>query len=312
MVDFMSTFNSDESLRGITTFVVAANSASFTEASEKLGITKSAVGKSIARLEERLGTKLFHRSTRKLSLTGDGEAYLTSCTTALEILDSAENSLSRRNDNPSGVIRIDMPAFFGRHLMLPILTDFSRRYPEIRFEMSFNDRLVDPVEEGLDLVLRFSDLKSTNELKSRCLSEQSLYLCATPAYLEQYGTPTHINELAHHHCIMGYRSRAPLPWKLTDEQGNTVQYISGKPHQIGDGDALLKACLGHMGIVQLPECMVREHIDHGQLIPLLPDNMPAPVALHILWPCSKHLVPKVRLLVDELVQKAQQGDWGLR
>ncbi len=306
----MSTFNSDESLRGITNFVVAANSSSFTEASEKLGITKSAVGKSIARLEERLGTKLFHRSTRKLSLTGDGEAYLTSCTTALEILDSAENSLSRRQNNPSGVIRIDMPAFFGRHLMMPILTDFSKQYPEIRFEMSFNDRMVDPVEEGLDLVLRFSELKSTNELKSRCLSDQYLYLCATPMYLEQYGTPTHIDELANHHCIMGYRSRAPLSWKLKNEEGKTIQYISDKPHQIGDGDALLKACLGNMGIVQLPESMVRKHIDTGRLVPILINNMPEPVALHILWPCTKHLVPKVRLLVDELAQKAREGYFG--
>ncbi len=310
MVNLMSTFNSDESLRGITNFVVAANSSSFTEASEKLGITKSAVGKSIARLEERLGTKLFHRSTRKLSLTGDGEAYLISCTTALEILDSAENSLSRRQDNPSGVIRIDMPAFFGRHLMMPILANFSKRYPEIRFEMSFNDRLVDPVEEGLDLVLRFSELKSTNELKSRCLSDQHLYLCATPEYLEQYGTPTHIDELANHHCIMGYRSRAPLAWKLKNEEGKTIQYISDKRHQIGDGDALLKACLGNMGIVQLPESMVREHIDSGCLVPILIESSPDPVVLHILWPCSKHLVPKVRLLVDEFAQKAREGYFG--
>ncbi|QYJ73222.1 LysR family transcriptional regulator [Shewanella sp. FJAT-51649] len=303
----MSTLNSDESFRGITTFVVAANSCSFTEASEKLGITKSAVGKSIARLEERLGTKLFHRSTRKLSLTGDGEAYLSSCTTALEILDSAENSLSRRKDNPSGVIRIDMPAFFGRHLMMPILTDFSKQYPDIRFEMSFNDRLVDPVEEGLDLVLRFSELKSTNELKSRCLSDQNLYLCATPTYFKQHGTPIHLDDLTNHNCIMGYRCRAPLAWKLKDKEGKTIQYVSDKPHQIGDGDALLKACLGHMGIVQLPESMVREHIDTGALIPILLENMPQPVALHILWPCTKHLVPKVRLLVDVLIQKAREG-----
>ncbi|QZO14283.1 LysR family transcriptional regulator [Pseudoalteromonas piscicida] len=302
----MSTFNSDESLRGITNFVVAANSSSFTEASEKLGITKSAVGKSIAKLEERLGTKLFHRSTRKLSLTGDGEAYLTSCTTALEILDSAENSLSGRQDIPSGVIRIDMPAFFGRHLMMPILTDFSKRYPEIRFEMSFNDRMVDPVEEGFDLVLRFSELKSTNELKSRCLSKQQLYLCATPEYLKQYGTPTHIDDLANHHCIMGYRSRAPLAWKLKNEEGEIIQYISDKPHQIGDGDALLGACLGNMGIVQLPESMVKKHIDSGHLVPIISNNLPDPVELHILWPCTKHLVPKIRLLVDELVQKARE------
>ena len=305
----MSTFNSDESLRGITTFVVAANSASFTEASEKLGITKSAVGKSIARLEERLGTKLFHRSTRKLSLTSDGEAYFASCTTALEILDSAENSLSRRKESPSGVVRMDMPAFFGRHLMMPILINFSQRYPDIRFELSFNDRLVDPIEEGLDLVLRFSQLKSTNELKSRRLGEQYLYLCASPTYLKRYGTPQELADLNHHICLMGYRCRAPLAWQLKDVDEKIISYLPEKFHQIGDGDALLNACLSGMGIVQLPESMVKDHIENNTLVPVLPKFMPEPIPLHILWPCSKALVPKVRLLVDELVEHAKQGSF---
>ncbi|RCS69165.1 LysR family transcriptional regulator [Vibrio casei] len=303
----MSTFNSDESLRGITTFVIAANSRSFTEASEKLGITKSAVGKSIARLENRLNTKLFHRSTRKLSLTSDGEAYLSSCTTALEILDSAENSLTKRKDNPSGVIRIDMPAFFGRELIVPILTEFSRQYSDIRFEMSFNDNLVDPVLDGLDLVLRFGELKSTNELKSRCLSKQRLYLCATPEYLHQFGTPTSIDDLMKHTCVMGYRTRSPLAWKFNNDEGKSILFSSDKPHQIGNGDALLKVCLSGVGIAQLPESMVKGYMDRCELIPLLIKNIPDPVPLHILWPSTKHLVPRVRLLVDELIKRAEEG-----
>lgn len=167
----MSTELTAESLRGITNFVITAKSSSFTEAAEQLGITKSAVGKSVARLEERLGTRLFHRSTRKLSLTSDGEAYLTSCLSALEILDSAENMLSRRQDNPAGTVRIDMPASFGRNLMMPILLELTARYPALRLALTFNDRLIDPVEEGVDLVLRLGELQSTDELIARRLSQ---------------------------------------------------------------------------------------------------------------------------------------------
>lgn len=191
----MSTGFTAESLRGITTFVTTARSSSFTEAAEQLGITKSAVGKSVARLEERLGTRLFHRSTRKLSLTSDGEAYLTSCLSALEILDSAENTLSRRQDNPAGTVRIDMPASFGRNLMMPVLLEVMNRYPALRLVLTFNDRLIDPVEEGVDLVLRLGELQSTDELIARRLSRQRLMLCASPAYVERHGQPFDVEAL---------------------------------------------------------------------------------------------------------------------
>lgn len=207
----MSTGFTAESLRGITTFVTTARSSSFTEAAEQLGITKSAVGKSVARLEERLGTRLFHRSTRKLSLTSDGEAYLTSCLSALEILDSAENTLSRRQDNPAGTVRIDMPASFGRNLMMPVLLEVMNLYPALRLVLTFNDRLIDPVEEGVDLVLRLGELQSTDELIARRLSRQRLMLCASPAYVERHGQPFDVDALKKHCCIMGYRRGHRLP-----------------------------------------------------------------------------------------------------
>lgn len=306
----MSTFFSPESLRGITNFVITARASSFTEAAEVLGITKSAVGKSIARLEERLGTRLFHRSTRKLSLTTDGEAYLTSCLSALEILDSAENTLSRRKENPAGVVRIDMPASFGRELMMPVLIQLTEKYPDLRLTLTFNDRMIDPVEEGVDLVLRLGELQSTDELIARRLSRQQLFLCASPDYLEKYGTPMEPEALKFHRCIMGYRRGAPLAWRMKPAKGREVRFTSSQAHQISDGDAILRACLGSLGIAQMPEMMVNRYLDSGELVQLLPDYTPSPVELHVLWPRTRHLIPKVRLIVDELLACAAQGYFG--
>lgn len=306
----MSTELAAESLRGITHFVVTAKSSSFTEAAEQLGITKSAVGKSVARLEERLGTRLFHRSTRKLSLTSDGEAYLTSCLSALEILDSAENSLSRRQENPAGTVRIDMPASFGRNLMMPLLLEIMTRYPALRLALTFNDRLIDPVEEGVDLVLRLGELQSTDELIARCLSRQRLMLCASPVYLAQHGTPDSLEALKKHCGIMGYRRGAPLAWRLRAAGERESKFIAAASHQISDGDAMLMACLAGAGIAQFPESMVNSHIDAGNLVAIMADHMPIPVELNVVWPRTRHLIPKVRIIVDELLKKAGEGYFG--
>ena len=309
-VNFMSTGFNAESLRGITNFVTTARSSSFTEAAELLGITKSAVGKSVARLEERLGTRLFHRSTRKLSLTSDGEAYLASCLSALEILDSAENTLSRRQDNPAGTVRIDMPASFGRNLMMPVLLQLITRYPALRLTLTFNDRLIDPLEEGVDLVLRLGELQSTDELIARRLSRQRFMLCASPAYIKRHGQPSDVDALKKHCCIMGYRRGAPLAWRLRPAGEREIKFISGSAHQISDGDAMLQACLAGAGIAQFPESMVNKYIDEGSLIIVMPDHMPVPVELNVVWPRTRHLIPKVRFIVDELLRKACEGYFG--
>lgn len=307
----MSTGFSAESLRGITNFVITAKSRSFTEAADQLGITKSAVGKSVARLEERLGTRLFHRSTRKLSLTSDGEAYLMSCLSALEILDSAEHTLCRRQENPAGSVRIDMPASFGRNLMMPVLLNLAIQYPALQLTLTFNDRLIDPLEEGVDLVLRLGELQSTDELIARRLSRQRLILCAAPSYLDRYGTPVDAESLKEHGCIMGYRRGAPLAWRLKNPTGGRdIRFTSANPHQISDGDAMLMACLAGIGIAQFPEIMVARHLEEGTLLAVMPECSPAPVELNIIWPRTKHLIPKVRLIVNTLLEKAEDGYFG--
>jgi DNA-binding transcriptional LysR family regulator len=135
-------------------------------------------------------------------------------------------------------------------------------------------------------------------------------LCASPAYLERHGLPADIEDLKSHYCIMGYRRGAPLAWRLRKAGEREVKFISATAHQISDGDAMIQACLAGVGIAQFPESMVNSHIAAGSLISLMADHAPLPVELNVIWPRTRHLIPRVRLIVDELLKKAGEGYFG--
>ena len=184
-----------DQLSGVASFVEAARTGSFTAAADRLGITKSAVGKSIARLEDRLGTRLFYRTTRRSSLTLDGETYFASCASALDEIAAAETALDAGRFKPRGRLRIDMPGAFGRGVILPVLIDIAKAEPDLRFAMSFTDRIVDLVEEGIDLAIRVGPLQDSAGLIARKLTEQTLVICGSPGYLEARGIPTSPDDL---------------------------------------------------------------------------------------------------------------------
>ncbi|MFU2317023.1 LysR family transcriptional regulator [Rahnella sp. PCH160] len=194
-----------ESFRSIIHFVTAANVLSFTEAAGQLGISKSAIGKSITLLEKNLGVALFHRTTRKISLTTEGESYLASCLIALETLQAAENSLRSKMTEPSGTVRIDMPAAFGRSVMMPILLDMAERFTQLKLTITFNDKIIDPLDVGFDLAIRFGPMKDSADLVAKKLNEQHLVFAASPAYLQRYGSPKTFEDLTQHRCIMAWR-----------------------------------------------------------------------------------------------------------
>jgi DNA-binding transcriptional LysR family regulator len=260
--------NPIESLSGIVTFVVAARCLSFTAAADKLGISKSAVGKAIARLEERLGVKLFHRTTRRITLTADGEAFFTTCASAVDEISAVESSLGSDPKIPSGRIKIDMPVVFGRRIVLPLLLEIAARYPELRLVLSFNDALVDPIEEGVDLMIRFGELKNPAGVVARQLLTQRWVICASPAYLEQHGTPTTLEEVASHRCIVGLRQGQPLAWHIS-RNGSASRFVPPPTHQISDGEAMIDAAQAGLGLCQMPDSLLRSHIQAGRLQPLL-------------------------------------------
>lgn len=290
-----------DSFQGVITFVTAARSASFTEAAARLGISKSAVGKSIARLEERLGVQLFHRTTRRISLTADGDAYFIACSNALEEIGAAESGLGPGAREPAGRLRVDIPVAFGRRVVAPLLFQIANKYPSLQLIMTFSDHLVDPIEEGIDLLIRFGELKDTSGLVARRLARQRWAICAAPGYLERFGTPDSLDSLDRHHCIVGHRRGQPLSWRVRQGE-DTIRFASPSTHQIGDGEAMILAAVAGVGLCQMPRCLLREDIEAGRLVEVLDSYEPEPVEVHAVWPKVSHLRPKVRYVVDELVR----------
>lgn len=294
-----------ESLNGLVTFVTTARSGSFTEAADTLGISRSAVGKAIARLETRLGVRLFHRTTRRIALTTDGEAYYASCAAALEEISAAEACLGSAG-LPSGRLHIDMPSSFGRLVVLPVLLRLCRQYPDLQLTMTFTDHFVDPVEEGIDLLIRFGGLHHAEHLVARRLGRQRLVTCASPEYLQAHGVPATVEELAQHRSIVGFRHGQPVAWRVGSDDAEAT-FIPNAAYQLNDGDAVIEGAIAGLGICQMPISLVRRHLQSGALRSVLDAHMQRHIDIHALWPPTRHLRPKVRYVVDELTRLAGEG-----
>lgn len=297
---------SENPFDGIREFVSAAQSLSFTAAALELGVTSSAVGKSVTRLEARLGVKLLHRTTRRLVLTAEGEAYLASCLRVMDELAETQGFLTTGQQAPVGRLRIDLPAAFGRRHILPTLIDMAVRYQQLDLSVSFSERLVDIVNEGVDLVVRIGVLKDDADIVARKLGSQSLLICATPAYLQAHGTPQAPDDLLHHDCIVGWRNGTRKTWMLKDEKGQTHEHEVRVKHEVGDGEMLLNLTLAGGGLAQLPTWLVQTPVEQGLLVPVLEACAGAEMPIHVIWPRTRYLQPKVRMVVDELLALAQR------
>jgi DNA-binding transcriptional LysR family regulator len=294
-------------LSGVAVFVAAARAGGFNAAAARLGITKSAVGKSIARLELRLGLKLFHRTTRQNKLTRDGEAYFAACIAALDGIAAAEAALKTANRVLSGRIHINMPVAFGRKVLLPILLDILRPHPALTLSLTFTDAIVDPMQDDVDLVIRFGALKDTSDLAARHLVDLELMICASPKYVVAHGRPQDLAALKTHRCIVGSGKGPPQSWLVRD--GGSMKRISPPAtHQIDDGEAIVDAALGGLGICQMPSSLLRHHIKSGTLVALLEEFSRVPVQVHALWPRRAQISPRLRYVVDQLVSRAKRGE----
>jgi len=296
-----------DQLGGIIAFVESASFLSFTAAAEKLGITKSAVGKSVARLEERLGTKLLHRTTRKLTLTPDGEAYLASCRHALQEIGAAEDALAARNQQLAGRLRIDAPAAWGRQFLLPVLARITKQHPGLMLSLSLTDRIIDPVEEGVDVAIRFGETKDTSGLITRKLTEQKSLIVAAPGYLETRGLPIGIDDLQRHDCIVGFRRDIPTTWRVKACDGSVIRIWPPATHEIGDGAAIVDAAVAGLGLAQMPSSLVMHHIEAGRLVSVLEEFTSVAVGIYAVWPKNRHLLPRVKHVVQILVDGGRTG-----
>ena len=297
---------------GIAEFVAVARLGSFTSAAEELGVTKSAVGRAVSRLEARLGATLLYRTTRRLTLTSDGKAWLEHCLAALTELDKGEGVLSTTQNQPSGRIRIDLPTAFGRLFIMPLLLNLAERFPTLKLNISFTDRLVDLIGEGIDLTVRIGALQDTPDLVARFLGMQTLVICGTPGYLATRGTPLSGADLDDHDCIVGWRHEHDVAWLLKQPDGSVTRQVIPVKHEIRDYEMMLAAVRAGCGLAQLPSWLVQDDLRRGQLATVLDGTSGGELPINLLWPRTPTLAAKTRVVIDEIVKNANMQTYKLR
>lgn len=289
-----------EWLSGIAIFMQAADTRSFSEAGRNLGISSSAVGKSVSRLEERLGVRLFHRSTRSITLTAEGGLFVERCRRILCEAEAAELELSQTQQAPKGRLRISLPLV--GMLVMPALTAFMHRYPAVELDVDFSDRLVDVIDEGFDVVMRTGE-PTDSRLMSRPLGSYRLQLVASPGYLASQGSPEVPADLAHHVCLQHkFPSTGKFEaWPLARGE-DAPEWTLPASMVCNTTGALMDVAVAGLGIACLPDFMVRQAIERGELVSVLDAHVEHQGTFRLLWPSSKHLAPKLRVFIDFMVE----------
>jgi len=286
---------------GIQTFLEVVESGSLTLAAERLNLTRSAVGKALARLEARLGVRLLQRTTRSQSLTEEGQAYYEHCLRARAELEAAESGLESGRSAPRGRLRASLPLAFGHHYAAPALLGLIEHHPQLQVEIAIGDRLVDLVQEGFDLAVRIGELPDSDRLVARRLGEQTMVLAAAPAYLARFGRPADVAALAQHrgidYCGPGDSQR----WQLRDPQDRLHTVQLPWHARLNDLQAVADAAIAGAGIAWLPDWLLARYMQAGQLARVLADHRADAMPIHVLWPHARHLPAKTRCAIDALV-----------
>ncbi len=294
--------HSQDRLKGITPFVASVEQGSFTAAAAHLHLTSSAVSKSIARLETRLGSRLFERTTRSLALTDAGQAFYETCTRVLNELAEAESVLAAQRTIPVGRLQIAVPSTFGRLHVVPLLTQFCQQNPEMQINLTFSDRFVDLFEEGVDIAIRIGGpAEYPPSLGCRYLGKERLLFCASPDYLSRHGTPASLTDLASHRAIAYYRVDGSIsPWHVMSPDGRCVARTVPHRMALGDGEAQVAAVIAGLGVAQMASWLMEKPLATGALVPILPQLTIEGLPLYVVWPRKKQLTPKVDALLTAL------------
>lgn len=285
-----------DSLSGFVVFVRVAETGSFVGAAQSLGVSASAIGKRVARLESRLGVRLFHRSTRSITLTAEGSLFLERSRRILAEIEATELELSQASEVPRGRLRISLPQVTA--LVMPALSEFMAQYPEIELDLDFDDRLVDIIGEGFDVVMR-GGTPSDSRLSARFLGHFHHVLVASPVYLARNGRPTHPAELARHTCL---HYRFPSTGKL--EQWPLRQEPAGHAYEIpvsmvcNHVDTRICFAMRDRGITCIPDFTVRQQLQRGDLVTVLDDYMERRGSFYLLWPSGRQVPPRLRVFID--------------
>lgn len=302
-----------ERFNGIRAFVQAVEAGSFSAAARQLGLSSSSVGKAVARLEQRLDARLFHRTTRSLSLTDEGLAFHDSCLRALGELDRAESALTQRRAVPSGRLRIALPVLYGRDRVMPVLLRLAASYPALSIDAVFSNRPVDFAEDAVDLAVRIGDLDDSATLAARRLGTQHQWVCAAPAYLARCGTPVAPEDLARHDCIGMLRDDRAEPWRFTPKAaGKAGHHVKIAARlRLSALEAVTAAAKAGMGLAQLPAWLVEDAVAAGELTRVLIEYEPDGLPVHAVWPATRQMTARLRAVIDAL-RDASGSDAPLR
>ena len=284
-----------DSLSALSLFVKAAEMRNFTAVGQQLGLSPSAVGKAVSRLEERLGVRLFHRSTRSITLTPEGSEFLEHCHRIFREVEAAEQALMETKGKPRGKIRISMP--IAGMLFMPVITTFMQAYPQVELDLDFSDRIVDVIGEGFDAVIR-AGVADDSRLMARTLGIFRRQLVASPAYLAQHGAPATPEDLEHHICLQHRFATSGKfePWPVKSTGKIPVSSV------VNTIEPLIYMAEQGLGIACLPDFALHRQYKEGRLVQVLKEYTDHEGIFRILWPSNRYLPPKLRVFIDFMAE----------
>ena len=291
-------------LNAVHMLVKVAETKSFTQAASQLGTSQSRISRTIAQLEEELGTRLLHRNTRNVSLTPDGCELVDRSGPLIAGLDEARKLLLDRRCEPSGVLRMTAPSVLGRVVLTPLLGKLLKAHPQLQIDASFTDRLVDMADEGYDAAVRIGPLEDSRMI-ARALPPLRWVTVASPDYLAENGTPHNLEDLARHRCLCVYNHYYGrlVHWQFLDAKGAAQDWQPPQSVTFDSGDPLIEGSLAGLGIAQVMEFAVREHIESGRLVRLLPEFEGRSRELSLVYPRARQASPKIKVLTQLLLQQ---------
>ncbi|AEG95602.1 LysR family transcriptional regulator [Klebsiella aerogenes] len=290
-----------DKLRGMETFVAVVECGSFTGAAARLEMSAVMVGKYIALLEGQLGTRLLERNTRRQSLTDAGRVYFDEARRVLEQVANAERSVERLRLAPAGTLRVSAPVSFGASIIAPLTASFLQAWPEVRVELDLTNRMVDLVDEGIDLAIRIGDIQRT-DLVAKYLAPYRMAICAAPDYLVRHGTPQTPADLAGHQCLSHTVWTARNEWRLPGA-AEEVRWKRDAVLRCNDGYALRMAAVAGAGLLLQPEVLLAEDLANGRLVRILQNYTPEPRPIHLLWRQDLRPLPKLTRFVEHLLKE---------
>lgn len=296
------------SYSNISTFIEVAKCRSFAEAASRLGLSTSATSKAVARLEEDLGVKLLHRTTRSVGLTPEGTRFLEGAMRVADDMDSLVREITDTRETPKGRLVVGSTVVFGRLWLMNCAVEFRKLYPEVDVELVLDDRESDLAAEGLDIVVRAGELEDNANLVARKFFEDQIVICASPEYLARAGVPQTIEDLDNH-CCLQFRNPAHgrlYPFRFT-LKGHSISKVMGGGLIANEGEAIKNAAVAGAGVAQLPSFMVIDALEDGRLVPLMRRLWPIPMPHHILYLDRRLVSKRIRVFIDFMMKN--RPDW---